>query len=140
MGINEMIKNAKSIDPLPDIDPAQKKIAMLKGKFAALILNKRYELGMNQTDFAKFLGVSQTMVSRWEDGEYNFTLEKVGEISSKLGLEMDLTILNSSTNSLPSNVTVYYSKIPIYTISESFSKKRLSYLCGSCGQEILQYS
>ena len=140
MGINEMIKNAKSVDPLPDIDQAEKTAAMLKGKFAALILNKRLELRMNQTDFAESLGVSQGLVSQWEDGRYNFTLEKIGEISSKLGLEIDLTVSNGNDNNFSSNSDVCSSAIPIYTVFSDASNKSCSYSHGIWNKEILQYT
>ncbi len=140
MGINEKIKKAKSVDPLPDIDPTEKAIATLKGKFSALIINKRYELGMNQKDFATLLGVSQTMISQWENCEYNFTLEKIEEISSKLGLKIDLTLLNNKESTPSGNSIVYSSNIPVYSVIESLPKKASSYSRGTKGQTILQYT
>jgi len=47
---------------------------------------------MNRKQFAEFMGVSQGLVSRWERGETNFTLETLVNIASKLGLEMQSPI------------------------------------------------
>lgn len=51
---------------------------------------------MNQTEFAKYIGVSQSQVSQWEKGDYNFSLRKMAEIPSVLNLDMNLTIVASN--------------------------------------------
>ena len=56
------------------------------------ILNKRLEFQMTQKAFAKHLGVSQGMISKWENGDYNFTLRSIAEICEKLDLQMKLKI------------------------------------------------
>ena len=60
----------------------------LRGIIAAEISMKRQQLGLSQKAFAAMLHVSQGLVSRWERGETNFTLESLVKISSALGLEM----------------------------------------------------
>lgn len=62
--------------------------AGLKAMVSATIAEKRLNLGMNQTEFATHMGVSQGLVSRWENGEENFTLENLSKIAQKLSLEM----------------------------------------------------
>ena len=44
---------------------------------------------MNQKQFASFMGVSQAMISKWESGEYNFTINTLNEICDKLGLDFN---------------------------------------------------
>ena len=56
------------------------------------IVRERKKLGMNQTEFAKFLGVTQGMVSKWESGEYNFTLENISNIFVKLNLDVNINV------------------------------------------------
>ena len=56
---------------------------------SAKIQLKRIEMGMDQKQFAKKLGVSQGMVSRWESGSYNFTISTLVNICEKLGLAFD---------------------------------------------------
>jgi transcriptional regulator with XRE-family HTH domain len=54
---------------------------------AAKIQLKRIEKGLNQQEFAKVMGVSQGMISKWESGEYNFSVNTLTEICEKLNLE-----------------------------------------------------
>lgn len=61
-------------------------------KISAIITKKRLDLKMNQTQFAKHIGVSQSMVSKWESEEYNFTIGALAKICDKLDLELDVTI------------------------------------------------
>lgn len=50
---------------------------------------RRIEMGLDQKQFAKLLGVTQGMVSRWESGTYNFTISTLVNICEKLGLSFD---------------------------------------------------
>ena len=50
------------------------------------LITARVDRSMNQKEFAAFMGVSQAMVSKWESGECNFTVETVSKICEKLGL------------------------------------------------------
>lgn len=63
-------------------------LAGLQAAIAAEISMKRQEMGMNQSQFAKFMGVSQGLVSKWESGEANFTLSSLVNIASKLDFEI----------------------------------------------------
>ncbi len=63
---------------------------------AAKIEMKRNEMGMNQKEFAKMMNVSQGMVSRWESGEYNFTVTTLKEICDKLDMEFEPVIRDKS--------------------------------------------
>ena len=47
------------------------------GKISAIIAKERIDRGLNQKDFAKLLNVSQSMVSKWESENYNFTIENL---------------------------------------------------------------
>ena len=61
---------------------AKKTLALI----AAEIQLKRLEMNLDQKQFAKMLGVSQGMISRWESGTYNFTITTLISICEKLGL------------------------------------------------------
>jgi len=56
------------------------------------IIRKRIAFGMTQKEFAKYIGVSQGMISKWENGDYNFTLRAIAEICEKLDLQMNLKL------------------------------------------------
>lgn len=70
--------------------------ANLIGKISAFICRRRNELGMTQKDFAKFMDVSQGMISKWESADYNFTVESVAKISEKLGYIVDIDFESES--------------------------------------------
>jgi len=48
---------------------------------------QRKSKGYTQHELAKKLGVSQVMVSRWENGEENFTIDTLAKISTALEIE-----------------------------------------------------
>ena len=57
-------------------------------QIAAVIQRQRKALGYTQQDLAGRLGVSQAMVSRWENGEENFTAATLAKIATTLGMEL----------------------------------------------------
>jgi transcriptional regulator with XRE-family HTH domain len=63
-------------------------LAGLKAEIASTIAGKRVRRGMNQKEFAEYMGVSQGLVSRWENGEANFTLQSLAEIAVKLDIKL----------------------------------------------------
>ncbi len=56
---------------------------------SAEICIRRIELGWDQKRFAKEMGVSQAMVSKWESMDYNFTIGTLIKVCYKLGLEFN---------------------------------------------------
>lgn len=96
---------------LPDASAEDLQCSILCGMIGAEIVMKRREKGMNQKQFAEFMGVSQGLVSRWERGETNFTLETLVNIASKLGLEMQSPIkpTPAKVSYLPKGKVVYLS-------------------------------
>jgi len=62
-------------------------------KLSSMIINYRKSRRMTQKQFAKFMGVTQGMISRWESADYNFTIESIAQICAKLDLSFDLEIL-----------------------------------------------
>lgn len=93
MGITEKIANAKKTNWLSEglSETAIKSIVEL-AKISAQIEKCRRELGMNQKEFAKYMGVSQGMVSKWESREYNFTIKSLNEICSKVNLSLYVSL------------------------------------------------
>jgi ribosome-binding protein aMBF1 (putative translation factor) len=55
---------------------------------AVSIQRQRKALGLTQKDLADKLGVSQVMISRWENGEENFTAATLAKISAALEMEL----------------------------------------------------
>ena len=50
------------------------------------IRKARKKLGMSQKDLAEKMGVKQSLVSRWESSECNYTIDTLVEIADALGL------------------------------------------------------
>lgn len=117
MSIKDLIKNAKTVDMFKELPDKEKNEINLKGKISAAILNKRYELEMNQSEFAKYMGVSQSMISKWESGEYNFSCDSIAQLN-KIGIELtvnDKNLIKNSENKIScsriesfKSSTVYY--------------------------------
>jgi predicted transcriptional regulator len=88
MGIREKMIDAKESGWLKDsLSQEERKAAELIAAIAASIQLQRHSLGYSQKDLAGILGVSQVMISRWENGEENFTVATLAKISTALGME-----------------------------------------------------
>jgi len=59
-------------------------------KISMAIFNYRLKHNLSQTKLAKELGVTQTMVSKLESGDYNYTIEQLWKIANKLGFKFDV--------------------------------------------------
>ena len=74
MGIAEKLSKAKKTDWVSEgFSKAEVKTIVELAKISAQIERCRLEMSMTQQEFAKFMGVTQGMVSKWESREYNFT-------------------------------------------------------------------
>ncbi|MBQ9049343.1 MAG: helix-turn-helix transcriptional regulator [Lachnospiraceae bacterium] len=90
MGLKDKLANAKTTDWLTkDISDLELKQIRDLSLISAAIELRRKDLGMNQKQFASFMDVSQAMISKWESGEYNFTINTLNEICNKLNLDFN---------------------------------------------------
>jgi len=88
MGIKEKLDRAKESAWLSDYLSQEEVItAKYIGQIASIIQRQRKANGYTQQELASKLGVSQVMVSRWENGEENFTIATLVKISAALGIE-----------------------------------------------------
>lgn len=93
MGIAEKIANAKKTNWLTGgLSKAEIKTTVELAKISASIEQKRVEMGMTQKEFAEYMGVTQSMVSKWESREYNFTVKSLNEVCEKLGLNCTINV------------------------------------------------
>lgn len=74
-----------------------KRIKLL-ARVSAYIEQTRLERNYTQKEFAKMMGVSQGMVSKWESGEYNFSIETLTVLFEKLDLQIDFVIKDNRFN------------------------------------------
>ena len=96
MGIKEKILLAKPgtdwlTDGLNEVEIKQNRDL---GIISAEIEMRRHEMGLNQKQMAELLGVTQGMVSKYESGEYNFTIGTLNEMCGKIGLVFEPVIHN----------------------------------------------
>ena len=63
-------------------------LSTLQSDIAATITSTRNAKGLSQKDLADALDVSQSLVSRWESGDANFTLQTLVKIAMTLDIKM----------------------------------------------------
>lgn len=86
----EKFNHAKPVDLFNELSEGEKAEAELMAGIAMAIHDKRTAMSMTQQEFADLNHVSQTMVSKWESGEYNFTISNLSRILAVLGIEITL--------------------------------------------------
>lgn len=59
-------------------------------KISTAIFKYRVKNNLSQKMLAGKLGVTQAMISKLESGDYNYTIEQLWKVSSKLGLQFDV--------------------------------------------------
>ena len=81
------MKEADFIDELIDsLNRSEVIEAHLISKVVSTLISARVERGMNQKQFADYMGISQAMVSKWENADCNFTIQSIAKICEKLNL------------------------------------------------------
>ena len=74
------------------LSPADVLSAKLMGQISSAITKERLDLNLTQKEFASHIDATQSLVSRWERGDYNFSINKLAEIASKLDLDVNITM------------------------------------------------
>ncbi len=93
MGIAEKIAGAKKTNWLTEgLTDAEVKTSVVLAKISASIERCRLDMGMTQKEFADFLGVTQSVISKWEGREYNFTIRTLNEICEKVNLVLSVSL------------------------------------------------
>ena len=89
MSIQEKMNQATETSWLVDsLTPEERMAAESIAIIAATIQQHRKAQGYSQKELAQKMSVSQAMVSRWENGEENFTVATLAKISAALGLKL----------------------------------------------------
>ena len=100
MGIAEKLVSAKeSYWISEEVPETEDKTTDELAKISAQIERSRLEKGMTQQEFAKYMGVSQGMISKWESREYNFTIKTLNEICEKINLELTIELQKKCNDS-----------------------------------------
>ena len=87
--VKEKMDKAKDSTWLSDCMTIEEKItAKYIAQIAATIQRQRKAKNLTQQELANKLGVSQVVVSRWENGEEDFTVATLAKISAALEMEL----------------------------------------------------
>ena len=98
VGLNEFLQIFEEELTIADINASR-----YLGKISAAIAKCRIDMKATQKEFSEYLGISQGMVSRWESGDYNFTVRGLAEIAEKLGLELYINLKKYNTKTTEIN-------------------------------------
>ena len=103
---NTIIKNDDFFSDLPlDL----KESSRIKVELSKIIFDRRNELGLSQTDLAKKLNVSQSMISQWEYAEANLNINTIIKILTSMGLRLNISVEEIETkNSVAQAITTQY--------------------------------
>ncbi len=93
------------------LSPSDVMTSKLMAQISSAITRERLKLKLNQSEFAEIINASQSLVSRWEHGDYNFSIKKLSEIATKLDLDVNILITNK--NSISSNSFASFSQTRI---------------------------
>ena len=79
----------------------------LCAKISVAIMKKRVEMNKTQKEFSRHMKVSQGMVSKWESGDYNFTVEALSNIFDALDMDVDIKFTRrNADNVIPRNSVI----------------------------------
>lgn len=56
------------------------------------LVDYRTRHNLNQTQLSEQLGVAQSMISKYESGDYNFSIRALNELCGKLGFSLDIRV------------------------------------------------
>lgn len=126
-----MIKNNRMDDLLNTIfnnfSDEDLQTADMLSMIATAISSKRIELHLNQSQLAKKLGVTQAMVSKWENGDYNFTVRQIVKIFNKLDLDVDIAIHPKNPYLVDKTAMCNYNN-EVFARSRKYTLPELKYL------------
>ncbi len=67
-------------------------LKQLKIQVSQVLIKKRMDMKLSQAEFAKYIGTTQSQISRWESGECNFSLQQIAMIATSLDYDVTLRI------------------------------------------------
>ncbi len=84
--LNSTFENLAEDDETRWIYNAQRQL----NKFACELVTFRIDKGWNQKELADYLGVSQSTLTEYENGNYNISIDTLNRLASKIGLNVDI--------------------------------------------------
>ena len=71
-----------------DMDPEELYISAVQAMLSAQISVRRVKAGLSQTEFAHLMGVKQSQISRWENGDSNPTIQTLSRMEYRLNMHI----------------------------------------------------
>lgn len=59
---------------------------------SSAISSQRTSMGLSQSELARKISKSQSTISKWENGDFNFSIELLAEIAIKLNMELTVKL------------------------------------------------
>lgn len=88
------------------LSPADVLTSKLMAQISSSITAERLRLNLSQSQFASLINASQSLVSRWESGDYNFSIRKLAEIACELGLDINISIDHLTTTTIHNHTEI----------------------------------
>lgn len=66
----------------------------IKKQVGQRIRDARKVQGLTQKELGEKIGVSKSVMSRYEHGEINFSIDALQKISTELGMSLEINIVN----------------------------------------------
>lgn len=71
-------------------DKIESKYYGILADFSIALVDYRSKRGMTQEELAERLGVTQSIISRYENGTSNISLKQLNEVCYKLGIDLNI--------------------------------------------------
>ena len=121
------MKTMSIFELLPGLTKATHEASKIKAHISMAIFKARKALNLDQKGLAEKCDVSQAMISKWESGHYNFSIESLAEIADKLDLDLEVTLVSKERRVKPIELSKFTSD---YKMSDkrTFDYKNSAYL------------
>ena len=91
------MKSSKHMDDLfsvltENMDDRKLYLVILQSDLSSAAALRRADLGLSQSDVAKKIGKTQSVVSKWENGDQNFTLSTLVDIAFALDMDLEVNL------------------------------------------------
>ena len=101
--------------------------AKVLAQISTQLSSERIKRGMSQAEFAEFMGTTQTVISKWENSDRNFTIKKLCEIACKLNCDLSVKLEKMNQALEPPNNVIQFPSD--YIVGNSPSPNWNQYFC-----------
>lgn len=93
--LKEVVSKEEKYDLFDLLTDADKEENRLIAEISSMIIKRRKELNMSQSQLAQLLEVKQPMISQWESGEYNYSISTIAKIFDALNLKIAIEFIDN---------------------------------------------